>query len=85
MLYAIVRNGRVENIIVWNGKDRYDIPEGCELARAREQCAIGGTYADGKFDPAPTENPIKQKPSRIGLLEERIGALEALRQGVRSR
>ena len=45
--YAVVKNGVVENMIVWDGVREFSIPDS-ELILADENTRIGGTY-DGAF------------------------------------
>ena len=53
--YAVVKDGVVENIIVWDGVTPFEIP-GAELIAATDDTRICGTY-DGAFHfvepPAP--------------------------------
>lgn len=48
--YAIIENGIVTNVVVWDGLDG-DIFEGLELIDADDlEVGIGFTWADGKFN-----------------------------------
>jgi len=62
--YAVVKDGAVENIIVWDGVRELSIP-GSELILADENTRIGGTY-DGAFhyvepDPGPDTRTYDEK------------------------
>jgi len=59
MKYAIVIDGKVDNIVEWDGKTDYK-PEG-ELVKLKDDqvVSIGWAYKDKKFvDPAP-KKPVK--------------------------
>ena len=54
--YAVVRNGAVENIVVWDGETKFFV-DGATLVVADSNARIGGTY-DGAFhfvEPTPPE------------------------------
>jgi len=83
--YAVVKNGAVENIIVWDGVQEVSIPD-AELILADENTRIGGTY-DGSFHfveppvPEPTAEQIakqakldsvKSKLENLGLTTEEV-------------
>jgi hypothetical protein len=66
--YAVVKNGNVENIIVWDGVRELSIPDS-ELILADENTHIGGTY-DGTFHfvepraPEPTAEQVARQAKR---------------------
>ena len=76
--YAVVKNGAVENIIVWDGVQELSIPDS-ELILADENTRIGGTY-DGSFHyvvpPAP--EPTAEAIARQEKLDSVKSKLEAL-------
>lgn len=52
MRAALVKNGIVENIIVYNPDKIYTPTDGADLVLDVDQTAeIGGSYADGVFSP----------------------------------
>tara|TARA_B100000749_G_scaffold257695_1_gene227252 strand:- start:286 stop:564 length:279 start_codon:yes stop_codon:yes gene_type:complete len=74
--YAVVKNGLVENIIVWDGVQELPIPD-AELILVDEDARIGGTH-DGAFHfveytlPEPTAEQVaaaEAKASAIGKLK----------------
>ena len=71
--YAVVKNGAVENMIVWDGVRELSIPDS-ELILADSNARIGGTY-DGSFHfvepPVPAEQvaAAETKSSAIGKLK----------------
>ena len=60
--YAVVKNGVVENVVVWDGVAEFSIPDS-ELIEATADTRIGGTY-DGAFHyvvppvPEPTAEQV---------------------------
>jgi len=83
--YAVVKDGNVENIIVWDGVRKLSIL-GSELILADSNARIGGTY-DGAFHyveppvPEPTEeevarqtklDSVKSKLLTLGLTSEEV-------------
>jgi len=85
--YAVVKDGVVENMIVWDGVTEFSIPDS-ELIETTADTRIGGTY-DGAFHfvepPIPeltaeqvaeTENKAsaKSKLVALGLSEDEISA-----------
>ena len=76
--YAVVKNGAVENIIVWDGVQEVSIPD-AELILADENTRIGGTY-DGAFhfvEPTPPE-PTAEQVAAAETKASAIGKLKAL-------
>ena len=74
--YAVVKNGVVENMIVWDGVRELSIP-GSELILADSNARIGGTY-DGAFhfvEPTPPEPTEEQ----VAAAEVRASAIEKLK------
>jgi len=62
-IYAVIRDGKVENTVLWDGQAAWQAPEGTETVRicdedvpAAGSPGIGWDYADGKFaDNRPVE------------------------------
>jgi len=75
--YAVVKNGVVENMVVWDGQTNYSV-EGSELVEATSDARIGGTY-DGTFhyvEPTPPEPTAEQ----VAAAEVRASAIEKLKE-----
>tara|TARA_R110002110_G_scaffold361990_1_gene571667 strand:- start:1865 stop:2143 length:279 start_codon:yes stop_codon:yes gene_type:complete len=72
--YAVVKNGNVENIIVWDGVRELSIPDS-ELILADENTHIGGTY-DGTFHfvvppiPEPTAEQVAAAEAKVSAIEK---------------
>ena len=87
--YAVVKDGVVENIIVWDGVAEFSV-EGSELIEATADARIGGSW-DGKVftfveppAPEPTPEQLAHEAARqsalnklfaLGLSSEEIIAL----------
>jgi|TARA_R110002033_G_scaffold100449_1_gene148866 hypothetical protein len=86
--YAVVKNGVVDNMIVWDGVREFSIPDS-ELIAATESARIGGSWDGNVFTfveppvPEPTaeqtadaENKAnaKSKLAELGLSEDEISA-----------
>lgn len=72
--YAVVKNGIVENMIVWDGVSEYNPGDGVTMILADENARIGGTY-DGAFhfiEPTPPEATPEQKAR-----QERLDSVKA--------
>lgn len=57
--YAVIENGMVVNVIVWDGEDEFTVPDNLQLINISdisEQPGIGWAYSDGIFTaPLPPE------------------------------
>ena len=74
--YAVVKNGVVENVVVWDGQTAFSV-EGSELVEATDNARIGGTY-DGAFhfvQPTPPEPTVEQ----VAAAETKSSAIEKLK------
>ena len=86
--YAVVRDGLVSNMIVWDGVKELSIPNS-ELIEATDDARIGGSWDGNVFtfiappSPEPTEEQIalaenkssaKSKLAALGLSEDEISA-----------
>jgi len=59
--YAIIENGVVMNMVVWDGKTEWSPPEGTEAIECNDDsCQIGGSYMDGVFIPPPLPVPTHE-------------------------
>jgi len=76
--YAVVKNGVVENMIIWDGQTTFSV-EGSELVAATDNARIGGTY-DGAFHYVvpPVPEPTAEQISRQAKLDSVKSKLEAL-------
>jgi len=87
--YAVVRDGVVDNMIVWDGVNELSIPNS-ELIEATDDARIGGSWDGNVFtfiappSPEPTEEEIalsenksnaKSKLAALGLSEDEISAV----------
>ena len=86
--YAVVKNGVVENVVVWDGVTEFSV-EGSELIEATADARIGGSWDGNVFTfveppaPEPTVEQVahaenkasaKSKLAALGLSEEEISA-----------
>jgi hypothetical protein len=76
--YAVVKDGIVKNVIIWNGDKAYDV-EGETLVEATADTQIGGTY-DGAFHyvEPPRPEPTAEEAARQAKLDSVKSKLEAL-------
>ena len=67
--YAIIENGIVQNITLWDGDtETWSPPEGQEAVLATDEATVGSTYADGIFTPpAPPPIPVPDKVSPLQM------------------
>jgi len=75
--YAVVKNGVVENVVVWDGETEFSV-DGATLI-LDDNARIGGTY-DGAFhfvEPTPPE-PTAEQIARQAKLDSVKSKLEAL-------
>jgi len=72
--YAVVKDGAVDNIIVWDGVRELSIPD-AELILADENTRMGGTY-DGSFHfveppvPEPTAEQVAAAETKASAIEK---------------
>ena len=77
--YAVVKNGVVENIVVWDGQTAFSI-EGSEIVEATDDTRIGGSWDGNVFtfvEPTPPE-PTAEQVARQEKLDSVKSKLEAL-------
>jgi len=76
--YAVVKDGVVENIIVWDGVAEFSVPDS-ELIEATSDTRIGGTY-DGTFHfvEPPRPEPTAEQVARQEKRDSAKSKLEAL-------
>jgi hypothetical protein len=74
--YAVVKNGVVENMVVWDGVTEFSVPDS-ELIEATADTRIGGTY-DGAFH--FVEPPVPEPTAeQVAAAEVRASAIEKLK------
>jgi hypothetical protein len=82
--WAVVRNGRVENVVVWDGDlVKWQPPEGCEVVAddpdperpEKGQASPGDTFDGSVFTPAP--GPVGPEKSELALIREELAAVRA--------
>ena len=72
--YAVVKNGAVENIVIWDGVTEFSVPDS-ELIEATADARIGGTY-DGVFHyvappvPEPTAEQVAAAEAKASAIEK---------------
>jgi len=79
--YAVVKNGVVENVIVWDGQSDLSI-DGSELIEATETTRRGGSWEGNVFTFVEPDVPVevsfkanaKSKLTALGLSEDEISA-----------
>jgi len=76
--YAVVKDGTVENIVLWDGETEFSVG-GATLVVADENTRIGGTY-DGAFHyvEPPIPEPTAEQVARQAKLDSVKSKLEAL-------
>jgi len=76
--YAVVKNGAVENMVVWDGETEFFV-DGATLVVADSNARIGGTY-DGEFHFVEPTLPLSaaEKLARQAKLDSVKSKLEAL-------
>jgi len=87
--YAVVKNGVVENMIIWDGQTTFSV-EGSELIKATDNARIGGSWDGNVFtfvEPTPPEQTASEvqaaadktsghnKLVALGLTDAEIAAL----------
>ena len=76
--YAVVKDGTVENIVIWDGEAEFSI-DGATLVVADSNARIGGTY-DGAFHfvEPPIPEPTAEQVAAAEAKASAIGKLKAL-------
>ncbi|EFL6482629.1 TPA: tail fiber assembly protein [Escherichia coli] len=74
--YAVIENGMVVNVIVWDGEDEFTVPDNLQLINISdisEQPGIGWAYSDGVFTaPLP---PERSHDERVADAEQKKQSL----------
>ena len=74
--YAVVKDGVVESIVVWDGQTTFSV-EGSELIEATNDTRVGGTY-DGSFH--YVEPPVPEPTAeQVAAAETKSSAIEKLK------
>ena len=76
--YAVVRDGIVENMVVWDGQTNFFV-DGADLILADSSARVGGTY-DGTFHyvEPPIPEPTAEQVAAAATKASAIGKLNAL-------
>ena len=76
--YAVVRNGAVENMIIWDGQGESPVSD-ADVIEATVDARIGGTY-DGSFHfvAPPIPEPTAEQVAAAEVRASAIGKLKAL-------
>jgi len=74
--YAVVKDGTVENMVVWDGETEFSV-EGATLVVADSNASIGGTY-DGTFHYVEPPRP-EPTAEQVAAAEVRASAVEKLK------
>jgi hypothetical protein len=74
MNYALISNGLVVNMIVWDGQTPYAPPAGVQLvASTSDSVSMGWSYADGQFIAPPEAELVPEsapdQPTSTGAQE----------------
>lgn len=75
--YAVVKNGAVENMIIWDGVTEFSVPDS-ELVEATSDARIGGSWDGNVFtfvEPTPPEPTAEQ----VAAAKARVSAIEKLK------
>tara|TARA_R110002020_G_C16110791_1_gene759533 strand:+ start:687 stop:968 length:282 start_codon:yes stop_codon:yes gene_type:complete len=73
--YAVVKNGVVENVVVWDGVTTFSVPDS-ELVEATADARIGGSWDGSVFAfveppaPEPTAEQIAAQEARQSAVEK---------------
>jgi hypothetical protein len=59
MVYAIINQDQVVNIVEWDGTTTWQPPEGCQAVLLTEG-GIGWSYIDGQFVPPPEPEEVEE-------------------------
>ena len=74
--YAVVKNGIVKNVIIWNGDKPYDV-EGEVLVEVTADTRIGGSW-DGNVFTFVEPTPIPPTAEQVAHAENRANAKSKL-------
>ena len=76
--YAVVRNGEIENMIIWDGQGESPVSD-ADVIEATVDARIGGTY-DGSFHfvAPPIPEPTAEQVAAAETKASAIGKLNAL-------
>lgn len=65
--YALVCDGAVTNVVLWDGESEWAIPDGCELVALTDDQLVnpGDTYDGQSFTANPTTVPVASVPVEV--------------------
>jgi hypothetical protein len=58
MIYAVIKNNEVTNIILWDGVSEWSPPEGTIAVACPDEVGLGWTYENGTFVAPPVPEPV---------------------------
>lgn len=67
MRYALVKEGLVESIILWDGETKYEIPQGYSAYEVPENISPGWTVENGEWTEPPMR--IVEPPAELVAVE----------------
>ena len=71
--YAIIENGVVTNICLWDGITEWLPPENSSVVQLVDtSVCIGFLYSDGQFTPPPSDSPVGDSFRDLSLNRERF-------------
>ena len=79
--YAVVKDGQVINVILWDGETEYTPDEDCEIVLAPIEVAIGWSYSAGDWsepEPTPSETVPTEDPAITAARHSGVQELMAL-------
>lgn len=68
MRYALVKDGLVESVILWDGETEYEIPEGCSAYEVSENVSPGWTFENDEWIVPSVQ--IAEPTSELVAIEE---------------
>lgn len=78
MKYALIKDGNVQNIILWDGEGEYDLEDEVEMRELHPEACIGWSYADGVWSPPPPaeeEPPPAEDPEVVQAKQDALQSL----------
>lgn len=78
MRFAIVDNHVVVNVILWDGEEQYEPPEGTFLCEVPDEVSVGWTCVDGVLYPPPPAEPYPEPEEDPAIQDAKLSALNEL-------
>ena len=77
MNYAVVKNGVVENVVVWDGVTEFSVADS-ELIEATADARVGGSWDGNVF--TFVEPPVPERTAeQVAAAEAKVSAIEKLK------